>query len=173
MIRRLRCPTKRLRSGAPAALFLLGLYGPACAIDPGRVNTACEWAHDAAAPLDTARDERHLIADVTVAEELAIRYADATRGFRSGHYVSQGQYVQTREQCLFALFSTIAATHNVDARDVRLLLHRRSLLYDGLVVLLPMTVLFAAAADLVTRRVYRRFAADAPAPPLLALLIPS
>src|SRR5262249_37068495 len=72
-----------------------------------------------------------------------------------------------------ALFSTIAATHNVDARDVRLLLHRRSLLYDGLVVLLPMTVLFAAAADLVTRRVYRRFAADERGPRVLALLIAS
>ena len=46
--------------------------------DAARLNDRCEWTHDPAG----AADEAHLTDDATVAEELAIRFADARRAYR-------------------------------------------------------------------------------------------
>jgi hypothetical protein len=97
---------------------------------------------------------------VAVAEELAIRYADAHYGFRSGHHAGPRAYDAARDRCLVTLFDTIAANHGVDSVRVRGLLHRRSLIYDVGLVFLPMALLFCFLADGVVRWIRRRFNAD-------------
>src|SRR5881397_3483428 len=53
-------------------------YCPGC-LDRGRVNKGCQWTGDSAFPIDwqNTAHRRHLIADAQLAEDLAIRYADA------------------------------------------------------------------------------------------------
>ncbi len=141
------------------AVLLLCVAGAsaACVIAPERVNVDCKWTHDAAARLD---DESHLSRDVTVAEELAIRYADAHYGYRSGHHAGARAYDAAQDQCLATLVDTIAANHGVDSRRVGVLLHKRSLIYDVAVVFLPMTLLFCVSANAVVGWIRRRFTAD-------------
>src|SRR4030095_14107296 len=139
-----------------AVLLLCVVGGPACIIAPERVNVDCKWTHDPPARLD----ESHLSRDVAVAGEVAIRYADAHYGFRSGHHAGARAYEAASEECLATLLHTIAANHSVDVGHVRGLRHRRSLLYDVGVVFLPMAVLFGVSADAVVRWIRRRFTAD-------------
>ena len=155
--------------GVHTLLLLVPLCTCACAIAPERVNTDCAWTHDARG----AADESHLRTDATVAEDRAIRYADAHAGFRSGHYVDQRNYAAARERCLTAMIDAVAASHGVDAPRVRALLHRRPLPFDLAVVVLPIALLFAAVSDVVTRRIYRRFAPDERAPRIAGLLAAS
>src|SRR5260370_41786603 len=81
-----------------------------------RLNAHCQWSHDAASPRDigNAVDQAHLSNDAMVAEELAIRYADAQRGHRSGHFAGMDEYVKTREQCMATFFGVIAKNHRVN-----------------------------------------------------------
>src|SRR5262249_58099297 len=100
-----------VRAGGRRAVCLRAvLWAAGCEIAPARVNRECAWTNDPS----TARDENHLAVDATVAEDLAIRYADARRGFGSGHYVDQRTYAAAREERLTATIGTIAAPHGVD-----------------------------------------------------------
>ncbi len=138
-------------------LLCVAAVSSACIIAPERVNVDCQWTHDAAARLD---DESHLSRDVAVAEELAIRYADAHYGYRSGHHAGARVYEAAGDQCLATLFDTIAATHGVDSGRLRGLRHKRSPLYDVAVVFLPMALLFGISANAVVRWIRHRFTAD-------------
>ena len=168
-------PRPHASIGGFAGLALLLVSTCGCVIAADRVNTNCAWTNDAARPLDPGRaaDQRHLLDDVTVAEELAIRHADAARGFRSGRYAGQDEYVRTRERCLATLVDAIAATHRVDAVDVRAQLNRRSLATDIAAVFLPAVLLFCLTADFTIARIHRRFARDETAPRLIATAIAS
>src|SRR5258706_9480862 len=61
---------------APWFLLLVAVPG---GIDRSRVNANCEWTGDSSFPIDqqNTAHQQHLVADAQLAEELAIRYADA------------------------------------------------------------------------------------------------
>jgi len=65
------------------------------------INGSCAWPTNrpCGSILQTGSDQRHLNADARFAEELAIRYADVTRGKRSGHFTDFDEYHRTRERC--------------------------------------------------------------------------
>ncbi len=81
---------------AIASLLILGVCSAGCAARE-RFNNACEWTHDPASPgvAQHAVGQRRLIEDVTVAEEIAIRYADVRKG--DDPDTSKGQ-LRTRER---------------------------------------------------------------------------
>jgi hypothetical protein len=139
-----------------ALLLLCVVISPACIIAPDRVNVDCNWTHDPSG----RSEESHLLRDVAVAEELAIRYADAHYGYASGHHAGARAYESASDQCLATLLTTIATNHSVDAGHVRSLLHRRSPIYDVVVVFLPMALLLGMSADAVVRWIRRRFTSD-------------
>jgi hypothetical protein len=80
-----------------------------------RRNANCQWPQEAAIPLDVRNPEqrRHLTDDAELAEDLAIRSADSGRGIGSGHFAGPAADERTRDECMAALFSTIAKNHGV------------------------------------------------------------
>jgi hypothetical protein len=117
----------------PCLALLLCL--PGC-VARDRLNADCRWSGDAARPLDLndRRDDRHLIDDVTLAEELAIRAADVRRGHRSGRYDGDATYAAARESCMDALFDAIVASHHLAPTEVHARLGKRVLRVDVLIV---------------------------------------
>jgi len=86
-------PVARART---AVLLLFVVVSPACIIARERINVDCNWTHDPSA----SSDESHLVRDVAVAEELAIRYADTHYGYASGHHAGARAYEAASDQCL-------------------------------------------------------------------------
>ena len=129
----------------------------------------CEWPDEPISPLDlrTNADQRHLVADARRAEEIAIRFADATRGHRSGHYAGPEDYHDTREQCVAALSREIARRHGLQPGDVTSAVGQRDGRLDAIVLVL-FTAIFVIAANLVARRLFVRFPTDEPIPALIA-----
>jgi hypothetical protein len=138
----------------------------------GRVNAACAWSGDAASPIDprAAPGARHLRQDAELAEELAIRYADATRGSRSGHYAGADEYRRARDHCMDALFDTIARTHGVDAAVVRAAIGNRPAAFDA-VVLASFALVYVLAAAIVASALARRFPRDEPIAAAIAVVM--
>ena len=101
--------------------------------------------------------ERRLSDDAEFAEDLAIRYADARRGPRSGHFEGMAEYGRTREQCMAALFKLIGSTHGVTEEQVRRSLGRRRTGLD-LAVILSFAALYGWLAYVIARRLYRLYA---------------
>src|SRR5262245_29937043 len=103
-----------MRTWLPAAL-LAALCLAVCA-PRHRINGDCGWAGEAISRLDVTQsaDVRHLMNDAMIAEDLAIRHADVTRGRRSGHFAGWDEYESAREQCMTKLFAAAAVTHGVD-----------------------------------------------------------
>jgi hypothetical protein len=117
-------------------------------------NIDCSWSPDGhAAALDPGRtsDRLHLAADALLAEDLAIRYADHSKGLRSGRPWEQGSYHAARERCMSALFGSVGRSHGVPEDKVREAASQRSLLYDGAVLLVFATIYGLAASALATR----------------------
>jgi hypothetical protein len=94
---------------------------------------------------------RSLPYDAEVAEDLAIRYADAQRGPHSGHFESMAHYGQVRDQRIAEMFKTVASRHGVTEEQVRESLTHRPLGVD-LVVILSFAVFYAWVADIIVRR---------------------
>src|SRR5689334_1412244 len=92
---------------ASATLFAAGAAG---CVSRERMNAACAWTNDPPRALDLRRaaDRRHLDRDAETAEELAIRYADAARGHRSGHFAGDAEYAGARERCMATLVDAAA-----------------------------------------------------------------
>lgn len=124
----------------------------------GPREPSCGWSNEPAMPLDLSRaaDRRHLNGDARVAEERAIRHADAARGHRSGNYAGPDQYRRSREQCLAIMVREIADRHGIQAAQVAESIGRRDERLDALVLLL-FTALFGFAAHGLARRVLARF----------------
>jgi hypothetical protein len=161
------------RPGSLAASLELVLVTAGCGVIPAeRVNTDCVWSGEASSPLDTQTraGRRHLRNEATLAEELAIRYADRRRGFRSGHWVGNDEDVRSREQCLSMLVEIVARSRRVAPELVRDAVRQRPVLVDLAAVFLPMALLFALAGDLVARRVCRIFSRDQSLQRLLAIV---
>ncbi len=98
----------------------------------------CEWTDESALLLDLRNPvhQRHLNHDALVAEELAIRYADARRGHRSGQFKGIDEYQRIRGQCLAALSGVIASHHGIAPEQVIDAVGQRDGRLDGVVVLL-------------------------------------
>jgi hypothetical protein len=128
-----------------ASLFLL-ICCVACA-DRARVNTNCIWI---------ARPHASLDADALFAEDLAIRYADAHRGHRSGHYKGLAEYERAREQCMAALFDAVARGHGVSTDDVRGALTHRRTAVDAAVIG-SFFVLYGIVAAVMAGWIFRSF----------------
>jgi hypothetical protein len=116
--------------------------------------------------LRTGSHQRHLAADARAAEELAIRYADVTRGHRSGHFISVEEYHRTRERCFDALSGEIATRHAISRAEVAGAVGRRDDLLDA-IVLLVFAALYGFAANGFLRQLFVRFPPDEPWPALV------
>jgi len=146
-------------AGGAGATYLVC---PGC-IDRDRVNETCEWVGDTPFSFDgqKALHRQHLVADAQLAEELAIRHADAEAGRRTGvnHHgglLDQGHF---REACLSQMFSEIEAGHTVAPDELQRARGQRNLMFDVAVALLFLP-LYVVAVLLAARRLSRRFAAD-------------
>ena len=136
---------------------------PGC-IDRARVNAACEWTGDTPFPVrrGDAAHQAHLVADAHLAEELAIRHADAEFGRRFGveHHgglIDNGRF---RRECLARMLAAIEDHHGVTPAQIHLARVHRNGTFDLAVGLLFLP-LYSVAATVVYRRLSRRFASDA------------
>ncbi|HEX8030676.1 MAG TPA: hypothetical protein VF491_19525, partial [Vicinamibacterales bacterium] len=127
---------------------LLVAWGCAVTIACARpTNANCEWPVDHSATnldLSNARDRRHLADDAIVAEDLAIRRADAGQG-RATHARDVREYRRVREECKAQLFGTVARQHNVPMNVVADAVNDRRVWLDGLVLLGFSVVFFLCA----------------------------
>jgi hypothetical protein len=143
--------------------MLLLTVGLAGCVAHSRVNANCDWTNDSASRLNLGRsgDVRHLLNDATVAEDLAIRYADATRGHRSGHFAGPDEYTSARERCLATLVNVAAVNHGVGVQQIRELRGRRSGAIDASVGL-SFAVMYVLLSAVLAGGLYRRFPVDEP-----------
>jgi hypothetical protein len=109
--------------------------------------------------LSDAAQRRHIDSDARAAEERAIRYADTTRGHRSGHYQGLDDYHNARESCLAALTQEIASRHHLQPTQVADAVGRRDQRLDAM-VLIVFTVVFVVAAIRLSRALLSRFAPE-------------
>ena len=141
-----------------AMALLLPVGAAGCISAPART---CEWTAETPVALDLSDSAqlRHLEGDARAAEERAIRYADTTRGHRSGHYQGVAEYHDTREACLAALTREIASRHQLQPVQVADAVGRRDRRLDA-IVLIVFAVLFVAAASRLSGGLLSRFAPD-------------
>ena len=128
------------------------------------MNDNCTWTADPEA--GTPPSQAHLLADVRIAEELAIRYADSRSNSKSAHG-------QNRSSCEASLFGSIEQSHSVTAADIA---NARHLLSRGAFdppVHIPLAAFYIAGALLAADRIRRRFPADEKAPAILATIFAS
>ena len=135
---------------------------PGC-IERERANKTCEWTGDALFAFDprSAAHQAHLAKDAQLAEELAIRYADAEAGRRTGidHHgglIDNGRF---RAECLSRMFVAIERAHGVTSAQVQAARGRRNRTYD-LAVVLMFLPLYSVTATLACRWLFRRFSSD-------------
>src|SRR5438034_3868725 len=142
------------RSPIAAALLLFAGYSISCSMRQG-MNDTCEWPSEPATVLNLRNpvDERHLVDDVGVAEELGIRYHDA----RLARGTAAPDKPRTRDDCDTALFNEITATHAVTVGDVREARRRLTRGRWDPKVYVPLGVLYIAVALAMARRIRDRF----------------
>ena len=131
----------RLRSVS----ILLLILATGCA--RRRANADCYWPSD--------NHNRSLYSDAEFAEDLAIRYADAHRGPRSGHFEGFEVYRRTRDECMAGLFAEVAAAHRVNQEQVRRALEHRPIAID-LIIALPYSLLYIFAVSIIISRIEAR-----------------
>ena len=142
--------------------WLLYVSCPGC-IDGSRANTTCEWTGDRAFPIDPQiqAHREHLAGDAQLAEELAVRYADAEFGRRSGleHHGGLLEGGRVRNECLARMFRAIESNHNTTSEQVQLARGERNGRFDLAASLLfvPLYLVVASAAN---RWLSRRFSTD-------------
>ena len=135
---------------------------PSC-IDRSRFNKNCEWVGDTAFVIDRqdAAHQKHLIADAQLAEELAIRHADAEHGRRFGveHHGGLLDNGRFRNECLTRLFSAIEINHAVTSEQISVARGQRDLIFDLAASLLFLPFYWFGAV-LSGRWLCRRFSAE-------------
>ena len=129
-----------------------------CSMRPG-MNENCIWPADPDAA--TSSTSSHLVVDVRIAEELAMRYADA-RSY------SRAEHGRNRSGCEATLFARIEHTHRIDAADIAAARQQLSEAGWDAPVHVPLAALYIAAAFAAARRIRHRFGADEKAPATLA-----
>lgn len=135
----------------------------------GGLNFSCQWVDPTVAPLDLRSESgvQHLMDDIRVAEELAIRYGDRLAGWRlietfgvvsrHGGVKDRDAGRRAREECASTLLRTIGSTHAVTEADIdriRPRLQERGL---DLQVTIPVAVLLAFAVRRFVRWLPTRF----------------
>jgi hypothetical protein len=135
---------------------------PGC-IERGRVNSTCEWIGDTTFVLDAQNrgHQHHLIADAQLAEELAIRYADAEHERLFGTYGHGGliDHGRVRNECMARLVARIESGHAVTSDQIGVARGRRNWLFD-LAVGLLFLLFYGFGATTVCLALRRRFSSD-------------
>ena len=134
-------------------------------LDRARVNNKCEWSPDGLRTLDLSNwpQQRHLYADVELAEELAIRYADAKYQERTGFYGHGGLIDggRLRDSCMASLERSVAQAHGLTVQQVeqaRVRGYRNPFWDTG--VLLSFAGVYGLLAWLLARALSRRIPAE-------------
>lgn len=139
-------------------LLLLAVATCSC-FDRDRVNKNCAWTNDTAFPLDLQNPahQQHLIYDGQLAEDLAIRFADAEhkRLFGSEAHGGLIEGGRLRERCMARLVDVIEQSHAVTAEQVLYASGQRNRTSD-LAVLLSFILLFSVGATAIYRWVHGR-----------------
>lgn len=130
---------------------------PGC-VDHSRANSNCEWAGDTAFRIEVTdgRQWRHLVGDAQLAEELAVRYADArfyrwafpVRTEASGPVQTSDTHadnVRAQRTCLDRLGAVIENAHAVTAEEVEAARGARNPVFDTIVLLLFAPLYLSAA----------------------------
>ena len=120
-------------------------------------NAECRWPEEPPRQLDlrSKADAAHLMADVELAEELSVRYAD-----NSGTGPGPLRQRLRVEKCFEPLMAGIVARHGVSMADVlgaQARIGERGL---NLIVNVPVIAFFAVSTMLVLRWMRRRFAGE-------------
>lgn len=119
-------------------------------------NSACRWPEESSRRLDLTNDADalHLKRDIELAEELSVRFADAS-GFGPGPECQQLRV----EHCYQPLLAAIAAHHEVSAADIALAQGRLGERGLNLIVTIPVVAFFSIVTLTVLRGIRRRFSA--------------
>lgn len=132
------------------------LLGGACVVAAAclpraRVNAACRWTGDptALAPPGAAARRAHLVEDVRIAEDLGIRYADATVGRPPPSIASWGS---ARRACVEASLAEVARGHHVGRDEAAAVTGAREPWVDLLAVFAPMAFALVFAGRAVVGR---------------------
>lgn len=134
---------------------------------PAGMNHDCEWPREQPVPLDLSDDDHteHLLQDVKVAEELAVRYEDT----RLARRLARDGQPRTRDECDAKLFKEVAALHAVDVEDLLNGRNRLNSRRPEVVVYLPLVLLYTCVSFVAARRLTTRFGwADEKVPALTA-----
>ena len=147
-IRALAVSNDAMRAAVPVALAILAL---GCS---SRQNTNCRWPEELPRPLDlrVEDDVAHLMRDVELAEELSVRFADA-----SGIGPGLGRSRHRLEGCFEPLVAGITSRHSVTRDDVRAAQARIGRRGLNPIVNGPVAVLFSVLTWAALIRLRRRF----------------
>jgi hypothetical protein len=149
-VRRLLAPSLLLLVAASSGLAF-ARHCPGC-IERSRVNKGCEWTGDTAFAIDwnDPAHRKHLVGDAQLAEDLAIRRADAEfnrlYGYEAhGGLIDNGRVVR---ECMARLVAAIQTNHAVTVQQIAVARGERSRLFDTAVAVsfLPLFVLSAGVA---------------------------
>ncbi len=150
--------------------------GCAGCIDRNRVNKHCEWMGDTAFPIQSqdAAHQKHLVADAQLAEDLAIRYADAEfdrlYGYEAhGGLIDNGRVVK---ECMARLVAAIENNHAVTSEQIAIARGQRNRLFD-ITAALSFAPLYLFGATVACRRLARRFSSDSRSVRLVAASLAS
>ena len=166
------------------AVVLAGIILSACQRRDG-LNFDCSWVPDPPFRADVGDDShlQHLLDDIRVAEELAIRHGDHTTGWRlvdtfgvvSRHGGARNRDAGrlAREQCTVKLFSTIGTTHGMSVPEIEALRPRLEERGLDLPVTIPVIIVFSFALRGFLRWLQGRFDADERAGWVIATIVGS
>lgn len=140
-----------------AALTLLFVVCTAACVRREGRNSDCTWPGETGMKKpDTGALGPHLSEDAELAEDLAIRYADAHHELRSGQFESTDAFTNAINRCGKNLFEEIGRAHAVPVKQVSQALGRNRVGTD-LMVNLPFLLLYGLAASLVLKRIWARY----------------
>jgi hypothetical protein len=137
-------------------VFLSMVSACAEAPQPAWSESNCELPQAARLNADHSRRGPHLIQEAELAEDAAIRYADACCGPHSGHFQDMSAYGQKRDECMAKLFRIVARDNGVTEDEVRRSLTIRPMGFD-LAVIVFCGVLYTMAAYMIVARLWSRY----------------
>lgn len=97
---------------------------------------------------------RQLAHEAEFAEDLAIRYADACCGPRSGHFESWEEYGRRRDECMAQFFEVVALTYGTTDNEIRASLTRRRTELDA-ATMISFFIIYVWLVNAVAFRILR------------------
>ena len=140
----------------PASLVLILSAG--CAMPQG-MNDSCNWPAE-------PEGRRDLIADVRIAEELAMRYADAGAESKAAHG-------RRRSECEAKLFDAVAQIHGVSLAAIAQAREELDGIRWDTPIHVPLLAFYIAVTTFLTGRVQHRFPRDEKVAAVVATLFAS